>query len=516
MKDFFTKILKSSTKYKNNPAIITRDQAYAYDEVFSYAYYLSFYFLECKSEDAICVILTEKTIELYAAMLACFFSNTIYTPLNVNSGIEKNKLILSTVMPKLIFVGDMQYEVLHELISAISDATILFTNKVLYDQCRKTLSNNTLIYINSRFDTFTVQKNTFSEFYEANKIQSIAYLFFTSGSTGVPKAVPISYRNLSAYISAISSLFTFTHEDRFAQLSDIAFDIAIHEILISLISGATLYVYDDQRELSIARFIAKNKITQCILVPSSMNAIVDQCRFYACHFESLKCTLVCGESFPISFARRWKSVAPQSMIVNLYGPTEATVCCTYHVYQKNNDYGSLMTLPIGKPFPEIYLDISDNHELIITGHQVSDGYWRSGSKALLKFQFNDAHRTMSYFTGDHVSYDQRYGYLFHGRLDDQWQVKGYRVEKNEVENALRLVLDISDIFVTPATGHNQMIKHLVAFSTHSIDLSEHKNQLRTFLPEPAIPLKLIQMKEIPTLSNGKTNYKNLAERALEC
>lgn len=516
MNDFFIDIIKSASKYKNDAAIVVRNQAYTYDEVFSYAYYLSCYFFECKSADAICVILSEKTIDLYAGMLACFFSNTIYMPLNIHSGVEKSKLILLTISTKLIFIGDMQYEKLYELISFITDATILFTNKLLYDQCKMSLSNNTLIYINSPLDNFVMYTNTFSEFYKNNKIQSIAYLFFTSGSTGAPKAVPISYHNLSAYISAVSSLFVYSHDDRFIQLSDIAFDISIHEILISFISGGTLYVYDDQSELSVARFIENNKITQCILVPSSMNAIVEQSRFYDASLDSLKCTLVCGESFPLAFARRWESIAPQSMIVNLYGPTEATVCCTYHVYQKNHAYGSLMIMPIGKPFPNIYLEISDKNELIITGDQVSSGYLNGDSQISLKFQFNPAYQLMAYFTGDHVSYDEQYGYLFHGRLDDQWQIKGYRVEKNEVESVLRSVLDSSNIYVAPSMDQHKMVKQLIAFSTNAVDLSKYKSQLQAFLPDSAIPSKIIQLNKIPTLPNGKINYKKLTERALEC
>lgn len=515
MHDFFTKILASFEAHKNSPAIIIRDQVYTYDALLSYAYYLSFYFVECQSNNAICVILSEKTIDLYAGMLACFFSNAIYTPLNVNSAIEKNKLILSIIMPRLIFIGDMDYDRACELLVSMTDATILFTHKTLYDQCKNRLNANTLIYINSPFDNFILQTNRFSEWYAQHKRQQTAYLFFTSGSTGVPKAVPISYQNLDAYVSAIFSIFSFADHDRLIQLSDIAFDISIHEIIISLVSGAVLYSYDEQYELSVAQFIARNRITQCILVPSTLQLIANQSQFYDACLSSLKCTLVCGESFPVAFARRWELVAPQSIIVNLYGPTEATICCTYHVYQKNHDYASQI-LPIGKPFPGIQIELSQLSELIIVGNQVSNGYWYNDVKTAEKFKYSVTHHAMAYFTGDRASYNEPLGYYFHGRLDDQWQIKGYRIEKNEVENALRTVLDLPNIYVAPQTDQHKMTTHLIAFSTEAIDLSRYKNQLRQVLPEPAIPIKTIQLDKIPTLSNGKTNYQQLAERADVC
>ncbi len=507
MIDFLKTIYKNSRIYQEKKAIVICDKSYTYKKIIQYALNLSLKFSEQPSSNNICVILSKKTNYFYVGMLACFFSNKIYTPLNIHQGMEKSKQIIKIINPDIIFVGDIDWFILDQFILDMTQAIILFSDKIFYRKCQKMNLKNTLYYVGDCFRKkcdFNVDK-----IYLASK--NYAYLFFTSGSTGAPKGVPISYQNLNAYISSVLSIFSFNADDRFIQLSDIAFDISIHEIIVCLTTGATLYIYDEKNELSIARFIYHNKITQCILVPSSMPVIIDQCKFYQCHFDTLKQTLICGEAFPLSFAKAWTLIAPTSAIVNLYGPTEATVCCAYHHYQKENDYGSLLTVPIGHPFPNTMLSVSNDHELIITGDQVSDGYWLSDKKLLKQFKYDTINQKMSYFTGDIVHYHTDFGFIFQGRRDDQWQVSGYRVEKNEVESVLRHVLDIADIYIVPHYNTHQLIHSLIAFSTVRIDIASHKKNLSAFLPEPVIPEMIIQLEQIPRLPNKKINYRKLLE-----
>ena len=510
MNDFFKKIIDQAIFQGEKTALVIGEELYSYEQILQRSFLLSYWFVKFSKETPVCIILSNKTIDLYLGMITCFFSNSIYAPLNIASSYEKNKQILSLIDNAFIYVGEIAYETLLSLTENISNKALLFSNKLLYEKFKNEDCKNTAFLIEDYATIYDERYFDYHFCYSMNKRQEIAYLFFTSGSSGKPKAVPINYQNISAYVDAIRSLFLITENDHFIQLSDIAFDISIHEIILSFISGATLYIYDEKEELSVARFIFDNKITHCILVPSSMPGIINQCQFYQCHLNSLSHTFVCGEQFPIAFARSWEKIALNSLIVNLYGPTEATVSCMYHIYQKNHDYQSLLSLPIGRPFPQIQVNITDKNELIITGKQVSNGYWYINKKN--KFQFNIELNVMSYFSGDCVSLHDDYGYLFHGRMDDQWKIKGYRVEKAEVESVLRSVLNAHDICVLPHYDNNNLVESLVAFSTSEINIAYNKHKLLNFIAEKAIPSHAIKLDYIPKLPNGKVNYNLLKEK----
>ena len=509
MSDFFEKIIASAIKFKNNIAIIVDKKSFTYWEIICQAFTLSRQFLKFQDKNRFCVVISDKTINFYVGMLACFFSNSVYIPLNIQSGIEKSKKILETLDSYFIFLGDAKADVLLNLLSQVKNKDILCLTMSHKNKLKLVFEANNFCYIANRKKTRN-KSCVDNNFYHCKiKKENYAYMFFTSGSTGKPKAVPISHKNLSTYVNDILHTFHINAQDRFIQLSDIAFDISIHEIVLCLISGATLYVYNEEKELSVSQFIYKNKITHCILVPSIMPAIINQCHFYHCHLFSLRNTFFCGEPFPVSFAQLWQKEAKNTLIVNLYGPTEATVSCTYHIYQKENNYSGMMSLPIGKPFPHTQLAISNNGELIISGDQVSNGYWPSFTTD--KFSYNSESDLTSYFTGDRVSYHDEYGYLFQGRFDDQWQVKGHRVEKHEVESVLRTVLNCHDICVIPEYDQHHLIQSLVGFSTQKINISQLKKKLLSHLSREAIPKKIVTVAFLPHLSNGKIDYQLLQE-----
>ncbi|HLD76665.1 MAG TPA: AMP-binding protein, partial [Rickettsiales bacterium] len=229
---------------------------------------------------------------------------------------------------------------------------------------------------------------------------------------------------------------------------------------------------------------------------------------YRINLSSLKYTFVCGEPFPVSFAKSWLSIAPDCQLINFYGPTEATVACTFHVYDQKDPYTDLTCLPIGFPFSSTEIHLDENHEIHIFGPQVARGYYLSSDNPSAFMEIPDK-KTWRYKTGDLAQFNRRYGYCFLGRKDDQWQICGVRIEKGEVEHILRSVLGISDIRVVAKRANQWLIDYLVLFSKITIDLNKFSSQLKSALPLSAIPKKTIYISEFPTLPNGKTDYKAL-------
>lgn len=493
---FLQRIIESVRAFPNKVAITAGFVNQSYVELFQSAYAIAQQFLiYTHRKNKVCLVVSRKSASLYQSLLACFLSNLIYMPVNVHASLTRNKKIVQLTDPDYICIGDCQFDIACHLLCTIENKIVFVLNVALYELLLQTALPHHFVFIAT--ETCSEMKLDSIIF---PSMDDICYLFFTSGSTGLPKGVPITYRNISSYLHAIFTLFRFNEADRVIQVSDVAFDLSLHEMLTAWSVGATLYIYDESVSMGVSHFINTYKITHGFFVPSSIPVMAKQCDYFHLSLTSLKKIFLCGEIFPLSYAKILESIAPCSMIVNLYGPTEGTIACTYHFYRKNEDYGSLQSVPIGFAFPTAAVKLSKEGELIIEGSQVFKGYWP------LKLKRTSIE---SYHTGDFVSFDTRWGYVFHTRKDDQWQIQGCRIEKNEVEYALRSVLRLDEIYVIPQHHESNLTKKLLAFSTRALDITKYKKQLASFIPVGAIPDCCIQVNSIPRLPNGKVDYKAL-------
>jgi amino acid adenylation domain-containing protein len=359
---------------------------------------------------------------------------------------------------------------------------------------------------------------------------SLAYILFTSGSTGIPKGVPITHRNLNTFFEAILTIqdYGFNPDDRFIQPFQYTFDLSVFSFLTPLLVGASVHLVPDTgqpSQFAILDTLEEQSITVAMLVPS----VVRMLERYLPELQlpSLRLSLFCGEALPYSLAEAWGSTCPNARIENVYGPTETTIYCTRYVFKKAGTESSRPepeaqsrsgSVPIGFALASasvrlLALEDESNPEigeLLILGEQLATGYWQNPEATARAF-ITLPDGTPAYRTGDRVRQDPETGRLdFIGRIDGQVKINGYRIELGDVENHAQQVLGHTAavaLAVPDTTGALRL--HLVVQQTEPLAETELMNRLRSVLPPYMLPDRVTYVEALPTTTSGKTDRQAL-------
>jgi amino acid adenylation domain-containing protein len=362
--------------------------------------------------------------------------------------------------------------------------------------------------------------------------QDLAYLLFTSGTTGLPKGVAITHANANHYVQAVLDRYQPTPEDRFSQVFDLTFDLSVHDMFMCWAAGATLHVPPDSAVMAPTKFIRKNELTFWFSVPSVIPVMNKLRMLPAGAFPSLRTSLFCGEALPVASAASWQEAAPNSIVENLYGPTEATIAFTFYRWLPEYADRSFEAglVPIGRPFPGLDCVVLDAHgrlapedeigELALGGPQLSPGYWKDEARTAEKFIGLDCgHGRPSrwYRTGDLAQYDSEAGYVFRGRVDSQVKIMGYRVELGEIEQCVRNAAE-TDLVVAVPWPRNEGggASGVIAFVCGSgIDAEAITSKCTEELAPYMVPSAIYNLESFPLNSNGKVDRGALARRLEE-
>ncbi len=360
---------------------------------------------------------------------------------------------------------------------------------------------------------------------------AMAYMIYTSGSSGRPKGVPITHKNILSSTAARLEFYKDAPEC-FLLLSSISFDSSKAGIFWTLTTGGTLVVAEDQIEQDVTKveaIIAKHQITHTLMLPSLYDLVLQYCN--PKKLQSLNTVIVAGESCATDLCLRHFSTLDSVNMVNEYGPTEATVWCIAHNIKKQDI--SHKPVAIGKPIAsaEIYLldpylnlvPIGAAGEIYIGGEGLSGEYFNRPeltAKAYIDNPFDETATTKLYKTGDFARYSDDGTIEFLGRNDQQVKIRGYRIEIDEIERAILEEEAITNCVVLVDIFGAKKSKRLVAcFTANSkLNSAELKNRLKLKLPEYMVPSLLQQIEHFPKLPNGKidkTLLKNLAKKGTE-
>ena len=356
----------------------------------------------------------------------------------------------------------------------------------------------------------------------------VAYIMFTSGSTGQPKGVPVTHGNAGAYVSYVCDRYDVAEHDRLSQAFDLTFDLSVHDMFVCWERGACLHTVPERAVMAPAKFIRDNALTMWFSVPSTVGRLVALRMLKPGSFPTLRASLFCGEALPSAYAREWQAAAPNSIVENLYGPTEATIAFTHYRWTgKASDSASVNGIvPIGWPFDgqracvidDALCPVADGSagELCLAGSQVTRGYLDAPDLTDDRYVLLDGGDTRWYRTGDSVRKDADGCLHYLGRLDDQVKVRGFRVSLQEIEHVVREVSGASTAVAVAWPITYGSAEGIVAFVHEDCGMETDDLLLKCKdrLPEYMIPRRVCYVPSFPLNSNGKIDRREL-QRSLE-
>jgi amino acid adenylation domain-containing protein len=352
---------------------------------------------------------------------------------------------------------------------------------------------------------------------------AIAYLLFTSGSTGTPKGVMVSHRNARHYIDWTVNRYHITDQDRVSQNFDMTFDLSVHDMFAAWERGACVCCPSQKALIKPGRFIVESKLSTWFSVPSTAVFMKRLGMLKPDIYPNLRLTLFCGEALPMDVAKACSKAAPNSVIENIYGPTELTIGCTAYRWDRDHSAPECECglVPIGEPFAHMEalivnedleeVPIGTPGELLMTGPQLTLGYWREPDKTARSFIVPPGSAKTYYRTGDRVRRPLNGKPLVYlGRVDNQIKVLGHRVELGEVEAALREESGIDSVIAVGWPILDSGAGGIEAFlQTEGTDLASLRDRLSKRLPSYMVPRRIHLLTTIPLNSNGKYDRRAL-------
>jgi amino acid adenylation domain-containing protein len=364
----------------------------------------------------------------------------------------------------------------------------------------------------------------------------LAYILYTSGSTGDPKGVMIAHRTIFTFISWCSDTFEIDETDRVTSHAPLHFDLSTFDIFVTIKAGGTIVLVPEKASvfpINLVKLLQNEQVTVTYMVPSIYSLMVNYGKLKQYELSNLRLVLFAGEVFPIKYLRQLVEAIPQAEYYNLYGPTETNVCTYYKVQPKDLEPERTEPVPIGIACENMEVFAVDEEgqritepgiegELWARGSCVAQGYWSDPEKTARGFAHNHLQpyfNEIAYRTGDLVMLDEdRKNWIFIGRRDHMIKSRGYRIELGEIEAALygnRNVKEAAVIAIPDEIVGNRLKAFVVPHETNGISVSDLKSYCGQKLPNYMVPESIEILDVLPKTSTGKVNrpllLKNLTQ-----
>ncbi|MFJ3640557.1 amino acid adenylation domain-containing protein [Streptomyces sp. NPDC090108] len=448
-------------------------------------------------EDVVAVV-TERDLDWLAATLAVFKAGGVYLPIEPHFPAERVRATLSRADCRLVLTESGSTGTLDEALESLPGTERLLIGAA-YEEPHAG-------------DDLGVQVDA----------GQLAYVYFTSGSTGEPKGAMCEHAGMLNHLFAKIDDLGIGEGSVVAQTAPQCFDISLWQLVSSLLVGGRTLLVGQDVITDVERFVdtlAENRVAVAQLVPSYLEVVVSYLERHPRELPDLRCVSVTGEALKRELVQRWFAIQPGIKLVNAYGLTETSDDTNHEVMDAVPE-----RVLLGRAVNNVRVYVVDEHLSLVplgapgliafSGVCVGRGYVNDPERT------REAYRQDPYHPGERLYLGGDWGRWhpggkleFLGRRDNQIKIRGFRIEIGEIENTLLRVPGVRDGAVVCAelAGHS---KHLIAFYTgEEQDVRTLREALGAVLPAYMVPSAFHWRPELPLTANGKTDRKALTALA---
>lgn len=452
--------------------------------------------------EGVVAVVTERNLDWLAAVLAVFKAGGAYLPIEPHFPADRIATTLSRADCRIAVTEPASASTLGQAVESLAGFQTM-----LVEAASDTLADDDLGI--------------------AVAPDQLAYIYFTSGSTGEPKGAMCEHAGMLNHLYAKIDDLEIDARSVVAQTAPQCFDISLWQLVAALLVGGRTLIVEQDAILDVERFvdrIARGRVAVLQVVPSYLEVVLSYLDQHPRELPDLRCVSVTGEALKTELAQRWFTAMPTIKLVNAYGLTETSDDTNHEVMQRAPTGGRV---PLGRPVNNVHIYVVDEHlspvplgapgAIVFSGTCVGRGYVNDPERTRQAFMA-DPHRTgQRLYRGGDYGYWRPDGKLeFLGRRDSQVKLYGFRIEIGEIENALLRVPGVRDGAVVVAERNDQS-KHLVAFyaAPQPLEVDVLRDRLSASLPEYMVPSAFHWRESLPLTANSKIDRKALTALAGE-
>src|ERR1039458_6923334 len=492
-------------------ALFVGDSQYSYGELANLARRISGWLdLETGERSGKGGVLASRTIEAYAGVVGTRWAGAAYVPIKPDTPEDRVIRILQQTKLDALIADQAGLNMLSDRVLENAPKRILFGPNAKPPESALRFSGISFESFNELPDEGPVQPVTRAG-------DALAYIIFTSGTTGTPKGVMIENESVCQFVEIMHQRFSLRADDRVAEASELTFDASVFDMFMAWSTGASLYVVPASQLMAPAKFIRDHELTLWFSVPSTASFMGRMKMLKPGAFPSLRISIFAGEALAVSTAQAWQVAAPNSIVENFYGPTELTVDCIAQTLEEppyvTPNRG---TLAIGTVFPGVRAGIVDADlkflprgeagELVVSTRQAARGYFEDPELTAARFPTLNGERW--YRTGD-LAFEDASGTFHHlGRIDNQVKILGNRVELEEVEAHLREIVGTDSVAAVAWPLPHRRATGIVAFHcAPGMTRDKVREEMKLRVPDYMIPKRVHFLYALPLGSSGKIDRK---------
>jgi len=453
--------------------------------------------------EGVVAVVTERNLDWMASVLAILKAGGVYLPIEPHFPADRIATTLSRAEAQLV-------------LTELGSTTTL-------DQAIESLPEVRTLFIDAAYR----ENHAASDLGVAVAPEQLAYIYFTSGSTGEPKGAMCEHAGLLNHLYAKIGDLGVEEGLVVAQTAPQCFDISLWQLVSALLVGGRTVLVEQEVILDVQRFVDKiidRRVAVLQLVPSYLEVVLSYLDQHPRELPDLRCVSVTGEALKMELAQRWFAVKPEIKLVNAYGLTETSDDTNHEVMHRAPEGERV---PLGAAVQNVHVYIVDEHlspvplgapgEIVFSGVCVGRGYINDPERTRLAF-LTDPHHVGQrlYRSGDFGRWLPEGKLDFLGRRDSQVKIRGFRIEIGEIENTLLRVPGVRDGAVVVAERADRS-KHLMAFySGHQpLEVGLLRDTLGGSLPDYMVPATFHWREILPLTANSKIDKKALTALSSE-